>query len=333
LQPPCEGGGATIHLVYGVPVASARRRLQEGVVDDAREVFQAEMTHGVRVLARLDAAEAARMLRLEYVFGSTFTLVSIYAPSHVGQALVGGDGAELCEYFRPQRLERVELGGGGEDESFVCPATLHSSVTWVLVDAEVACSLRWLMFALLVVGLLLLLLACLYGGWVVVGEREDWRRGTGKHLHARPGEGSYHGKVPPPPPPPVAAVKPTPPTVTERRPPRRIPRRGLVDPVAEHLENADEDIQDLQAITVSVTPGSEGANRRGADPFPLGAGAREPARPTPPSDAGYWAGWRDVRVQAAALLIALILALLAIIFAVSGVALLDDDGTLCATAW
>lgn len=148
-------------------------------------------------------------------------------------------------------------------------------MTWVLVDAEVACSLRWLMcatrcfirgrcrggvpirlcshieglggfaifylgsptlysasrFALLVVGLLLLLLACLYGGWVVVGEREDWRRGTGQHLHARPGEGSYHGKVPPPPPPPVAAVKPTPPTVTERRPPRRIPRRGLVDPV------------------------------------------------------------------------------------------------------
>jgi len=39
------------------------------------------------------------MLRLEYVFGSTFTLVSIYAPSHVGQALVGGDGAELCEDF------------------------------------------------------------------------------------------------------------------------------------------------------------------------------------------------------------------------------------------
>lgn len=285
------------------------------------------VAYGFQSLANLDAEEAARMVRLWYIFDEATTLSIASVPPYLGAQLLVANGTELCAWFRPQRLKRVDLADASDRElrTITCPP---------LPEVAPICSLRWLLIALLVLALLIFLASCCCCAWVFLDGRQERERP--QRAHAAPEHIEQYVErrvvsVPEPKPRP----SPQPATTWASIPPRRPTRPGKIDPIAEHLENADEDMQDLQAIKFGIS------SPREPDDYyelPYAAGEREAPRwvATAPSKQGRTdrdgAALRAL-LLAFAFLCIFMLALIAVIFSASGVAMVFDPETVCVTPW
>lgn len=310
-------------------VTGAGRRLQ-----DAEAAFEAAMLDGMGRLARLSDEETQRMVGLWYIFGPTFTLTVVSVPPYLAGQLINGNASEMCSLFRPQRLSRIDVAEGADPLLVLfCPP---------LTGMGAVCSLRWLLVALLVLAVLVLCASCCCGAWIVVEEREGrvGRRKAPERIYTPP-EPSYGSmgarrvvRAPAPQSTPVKAGG-----VVATLPSRRPSRPGKIDPIAEHLENADEDMQDLQSIKLRERPSLE-AGVEYELPYSTYADRLSYA---PSADAsmhnadGHAREGRSRAHQLLMLAIAssclFILALLALIFSASGVSLVFDEETVCRTPW
>jgi hypothetical protein len=258
-------------------------------------------------------------------------------PPYLAGQLINGNGTEICDAFRPQRLARIDVADSNDPELRVifCPP-LPAFGAW--------CSLRWLLIALLVVAVLVLLASCCCGIWMFVDFREG-RVGTRRapQLTYAPPEQSQRASLS------AGRVLRTsdaqsstasPGGLFASMPARRSSRPGKIDPIAEHLENADEDMQDLQAIRLS-TRASVDAKADFDRPYSAHGNDRmsyQRSVDLPIVNMEDYETERRYRAQqllllAVAFICLFILALLAIIFSASGVALIFDPETVCRTPW
>lgn len=296
------------------------------------------MSDGLRRLVRLNSEEMSRMVRLWYIFGGAFTISVLSVPPYLAGQLVNGNGTEICAAFRPQRLARIDVADSTDSELRViqCPP-LPAYGAW--------CSLRWLLIALLVLSILMLLASCCCGIWTFIDFREGRvasRRAP--QLTYMPPEpiqrGSFNaGRV-------VrtsdarSSTAFQPGGVVATMPARRTSRPGKIDPIAEHLENADEDMQDLQTIQLSTRASIDAKADYDLPYSAHGDGRMSYQRSVDMPIVNMEAYERERRYRARLLLLLavafmclFVLALLALIFSASGVALSFDPETVCRTPW
>jgi hypothetical protein len=341
LFPPCTSGETQLHLVHDAQISSGgavlARRLGERRLQDAESAFRLAMSDGLRRLVRLNEEEMSRMVRLWYIFGGAFTISVLSVPPYLAGQLINGNGTDICDAFRLQRLARIDVADSTDTELRViqCPP-LPAYSPW--------CSLRWLLIALLVVSILVLCASCCCGIWMFIDVREGRvgsRRAPKTYVPPDPNQRTSlnAGRV-------VrtsdarSSAASQPGGVVATMPARRSSRPGKIDPIAEHLENADEDMQDLQAIKLSMrasvdgradydlpysTPGEDRRSyQRSVDMSIVSREAYETER--------RYRG-QQLLMLAVAFICLFVLALLALIFSASGVALSFDPETVCRTPW
>lgn len=337
-----------LHLVHDAQISSitgaarsTRRLLGRSLSEsaDAELAFKASMFEGLRALVDLSEEEATRMIRLWYIFGDSFTLSVLSVPPYLAGQLIGANATRICSMFRPQRLERIDLADSTDPELRVifCPP---------LPEYSAWCSLRWLLIALLVLSILILCFSCCCSVWMFIDFRDGRvsRRRTPQRAYRPPPDAGQRaslnaGRV-------VrmpesrSSSSSQPGAIVATMPARRSARPGKIDPIAEHLENADEDMQDLQAIQIS-TRGSLDARSDYSRPYSAYGDDRASYQQSVDIahiSADAYETERRYRAQqllmlAMAFICLCILALLAIIFSSSGVALIFDPETVCRTPW